>query len=117
MGFTVEEQDGIIVVCVEGERLDAHNSVELKEYLQKLQEKGPQRVVVDLGRVQFMDSSGIGALVAGFKGLRAAGGDLRLCCIASPVEAIFQLTRLYRVFPIYGGRREALESFRDKETT
>ncbi|MCU1534627.1 MAG: anti-sigma factor antagonist, partial [Glaciihabitans sp.] len=59
------------------------------------------RVVVDLTRVEFMDSSGLGALVSGMKAARLAGGDLRIASPTEQVKLVLQLTNMDRVLPAY----------------
>jgi anti-sigma B factor antagonist len=62
---------------------------------------GARRVVVDLGTVEFLDSTGLGVLVGAHKRLRAADGVLALVCTREPLLKIFRITALDQVFPIY----------------
>lgn len=72
--------------------------------------EGRNRVVVDLGAVEFMDSSGLGALIAGLKTARQAGGDLRIACVAPQVATVLQLTNLDRVLRSYDTVEGALDA-------
>ena len=73
---------------------------------------GQSRVLMDLGRVGYIDSSGMGAMVAAMKQARALGGDVRLCALQDDVRGIFELTRLARAMSIHTTRQEALSSWR-----
>ena len=72
MNITLENKDGSTLLRFHEERLDAHNSKELKDYLLELMEKGSKKLILDLSEVRFVDSSGLGALLSGHKnaGLR-----------------------------------------------
>jgi len=97
-----------LVLDVEEERIDAHNSGELKEIVLKLIEQGEINIVVRLGHVRFVDSSGLGALLSGFKNAAANSGKLVLSNIQPQVLSMFELTRLNRVFEIYTDSDEIL---------
>lgn len=111
MNIKREEQGNIVLVQVKEERLDAHNADELKQELGRLFEAGKTGVVVDLKEVRFIDSSGLGALVSGFKNASSRQADLKLSGMQSQVRSMFELTRLHRVFDIYTTMDEALASF------
>ena len=83
------------------ERIDAHNSGELKTYLMQLIESGENRIVVQLANVRFIDSSGLGALLSANKQIALKSGKFALTNIQKQVMSMFELTRLNRVFEIY----------------
>lgn len=111
MNIKREEQGAVVLIQVKEERLDAHNADELKQELNALFEAGKTSVVVDLKEVRFIDSSGLGALVSGFKNASARQAELKLSSLQSQVKSMFELTRLHRVFDIYNTMDEALASF------
>ncbi len=111
MQLTMTEQDDIIKISIQEERMDAHNSGELKEQMLQLFDEGKCNLIVDLSAVRFIDSSGLGALVSGFKNASAREGNLKLCCLQPQVRSMFELTRLHRVFEIFANHEEALASF------
>ena len=88
--------DGIGVVAPRG-RLNMVAARELRETLTRLVESGNPRIVVDLAETTFIDSSALGALVAGLKTARQAGGDLRIARPAESVMTVFRLTNLDKV--------------------
>jgi len=107
----IEEKGPAVLIEIKEERLDAHNSSEFKGQMLNLFEDGKNNIVVDLQEVRFIDSSGLGALVSGFKNASARNGNLRLCGLQPQVKSMFELTRLHRVFEIFPGSQEALASF------
>jgi anti-sigma B factor antagonist len=109
MTLISEIMAGTVVIHVNEERLDAHNSAELKLEFQKLFAAGSQNLLVDLKDVRFIDSSGLGALVSGFKNATTSQGNLRLAALQPQVKSMFELTRLHRVFDIYQTVADALE--------
>jgi len=111
MQLNIVEQDDIVNIAVEEERMDAHNSGDLKEQMLQLFDDGKCNLIINLGKVRFIDSSGLGALVSGFKNASARDGSLKLCCLQPQVQSMFELTRLHRVFEIYADADEALKSF------
>lgn len=111
MNIKREEQGNVVLVQVKEERLDAHNADELKLELANLFESGKNGIVVDLKEVRFIDSSGLGALVSGFKNASARQAELKLSGVQSQVKSMFELTRLHRVFDIYTTMDDALASF------
>ncbi len=88
------------VVEVAGE-IDVYTAPQLRERLINLVESGARQVVVDLGRVEFLDSTGLGVLVGALKRLRSAGGELTLVCAQERLLKIFRITGLDRVFTLY----------------
>jgi len=108
MNFTNETIQKTIVIHLNEERLDAHNSAELKVELQRLFESGNLAILIDLKNVRFIDSSGLGALVSGFKNATANQGSLKLSSLQPQVKSMFELTRLHRVFEIFPTTDDAL---------
>jgi anti-sigma B factor antagonist len=108
MNLMTETINNTVVIHVNEERLDAHNSADLKLEFLKLFESGSQHLLVDLKDVRFIDSSGLGALVSGFKNATSSHGNLRLAALQPQVKSMFELTRLHRVFEIYQTVADAL---------
>lgn len=111
MNLKLEENGKVMLVIVKEERLDAHNSEHLKQELSRLFGEGKTSVVVDLKEVRFIDSSGLGALVSGFKNASSRQASIKLSSLQSQVKSMFELTRLHRVFDIYTTIDEAIEAF------
>ena len=107
MDIDVTGSTGITVVAPQGD-LDMAAAEQMKRTLTGLLEEGKKKLLIDLGKVGYVDSSGMGALVASLKQARTAGGDLRLCALQDDVRAIFEMTRLNKAVTIHGSRTEAL---------
>jgi len=105
------EQFGEVSAVTVAEEMDSRNAQQAKDQFKGLVGDGKSQIVVDLTPLNFIDSSGLGALVTALKAARQAGGDVRLCGLSTPVKSIFELTRLYRVFDIFENRSEAVASF------
>lgn len=110
METTVELEAGVTIVAVSG-NLEAASATELGLRLDGLLAAGHQRFVIDLAGLRFMDSSGIAVLVRLFKRVRIGHGDVRLAGAQPPVEKIFRLVRLDRVFDLYADSELAVTSF------
>ena len=93
-------KDGIEVIDVQGE-IDMHTAPRLRELLIDLVSKGSYQLVVDLDKVGFLDSTGLGVLVGGLRRVRAHDGSLDLVCTQQRILKIFRITGLTEVFGIY----------------
>ncbi len=111
MGLTDEKgPNGVTVVRVEGQ-LVVGNRGELKEFIQKLLERGDRRFVLDFSGTGYIDSSGLGALVSLARKVREEGGDLRLSALNEDLRSLFELTKLDTLFAISDTPAQALASF------
>ncbi|MGA3106242.1 MAG: STAS domain-containing protein [Terriglobales bacterium] len=90
--------------------IGADRAVAFKETIGKLIERGERRIVLDLSSVEFIDSSGLGAILSVLKRL-GKDGELVVCGITPPVASMFKLTRMDRVFPVHETVEEALAAF------
>ena len=84
-----------------GGEIDVYTAPQLRERLIDMVESGDRRVVVDLARVEFLDSTGLGVLVGALKRLRGVDGELGLVCAQERLLKIFRITGLDRVFQLY----------------
>jgi anti-sigma B factor antagonist len=94
------------VVGVEGE-IDVYTAPKLREQLVELVNAGNYHLIVDMERVDFLDSTGLGVLVGGLKRVRAHDGSLRLVCTQERILKIFRITGLTKVFPIHESVKDA----------
>lgn len=109
MNLNQEKINGYAVLFIKEDRIDAHNSGELKETILHLIEQGEVKIIVQLEQVRFIDSSGLGALLSGYKNAAAKSGKLAIANMQQQVLSMFELTRLNRVFEIYADLNEAFE--------
>ncbi|MCB0122244.1 MAG: STAS domain-containing protein [Caldilineaceae bacterium] len=109
MELQVQSQNSVTILKIDG-RLDSHTMTALRERIDGIVAKPTPRVVVDLTKVSFLDSSGLATLVYGMKNCREGGGDLCLSNPAQPVRLILELTRLDKAMEIYPTTVEAVAS-------
>ena len=110
MLVTSRSIDNLIVVAPEG-RCDRRTAPALTEWFEGATRSGASRIIVDMGGITFMDSTGLATLIRFMKQCRAAGGDLYLANLQQPVRIIFELTRLDSAFVIYPTVDVAVDSF------
>jgi anti-sigma B factor antagonist len=104
------EGDEVLVLELREAALDMGNARDFRDAAHELiQERS--RVVLDMAEVRFVDSSGLGALISCLRQVRGNQGDMKLCAMSKPVRALFELTRMHRVFNIIETRDEAVRSF------
>ncbi|MBW4054748.1 MAG: STAS domain-containing protein [Proteobacteria bacterium] len=111
MDIKTEHTEGITVLFIREDRLDANNSEELKVELHRLFDTGTKDLILDLKEILFIDSSGLGVLVSGYKNASTVHGSLKLSNLQSQVRSMFELTRLHRVFDIFTTVDDALQSY------
>ena len=97
------------VITVNEDRIDAAVALSFKEKMREATEDGPNVVILDLSNVQFVDSSGLGAIVASMKSM-GPGRKLALANMTPTVEKVFRLTRMDSVFSIFSSLEEALSA-------
>jgi len=100
----------ITVLKIAG-RIDTHSVYRLRQQLSHAVEGTARNVILDLGGVDFIDSSGLAAIVQGMKQCRAADGDLRLCKPPQSVRMVLELTRLDKALDVFPTQEGALLSF------
>jgi anti-sigma B factor antagonist len=115
MQLTCEKRGEVAVCAVPVEELDASNTAEFKREIAPVLEANG-KVVLDLSRVRFVDSSGLGAFISCLRKLNAKGGDLKLSGMSTSVRGVFELVRMHRVFDILPTREDAVRAFERVQT-
>jgi anti-sigma B factor antagonist len=110
VNLETDERESATILHVQEGRIDAHNAADLKIAIAGLV-AAKRNVLIDLSRVEFMDSSGLSALISGLKSANALGGSVKLSGLRPHVKSMFELTRLHRVFEIFSEADEAAQSF------
>lgn len=105
--LSIETIDGILIVRVEERRLDASKAPAFKDEVNQALGEGVTRLVLDLGQVEFIDSSGLGVVVSVLKRL-GPSGNLAIANANSAVRRLFSLTRMDRVFTLYDSPQAAV---------
>src|SRR5712692_299512 len=110
MDIDVSEIGRITVVAPRGD-VDMAVADDLRVRLTELVDQGRGHLVLDLGSVMYIDSSGLGALVAAMKHARAAGGDIKVCALESDVRSLFEMTRLTKIISVHATRQDAVAAW------
>jgi anti-sigma B factor antagonist len=104
--------DGITVVDLSGRITLGEGSVVLRDAVRDLLAKGEKKILLNLGNVTYIDSSGIGELVSAFTTVRNQGGELKLLNLTKKVHDLLQITKLYTVFDVKDDEAAAISSFK-----
>lgn len=116
MNFNVSERYNCVVLEFKGNVMGGPDAVSLNEKLHELIEEEKTNVVADLGKVKFMNSSGLGMLIGGLTTMRKAGGDLRIANATDKIESLLVITKLITVFKHYKSLDEAVESYENSDS-
>lgn len=100
MDIDTEDKNGLRIVRVLADRIDAAVAIRFKDAVRETSADAPPRVILDLGQVSFIDSSGLGAIVAAMK-LLPKGTTMELAGLTEAVDKVFRMTRMDSVFTIH----------------
>jgi anti-sigma B factor antagonist len=109
--ITVREVDGIGVVGLDGRVVLGDESNALREQVKKMLAAGKKKIVLNMDNVTYIDSAGLGALVAAHHSARTQGASLKLSNLGSKFQEILQVTKLLTVFEVYDSEAAAISSF------
>lgn len=110
MDIQVREVGSVVILDINGE-IDLYNAPEIKENIKSQMEQGKNQIIINLDKVSYIDSSGIGVLISSLSNLKKAGGGLKIIHVYASVRKVFELTKLTSFFDIYDSEQEALAAF------
>ncbi|MFU8860619.1 MAG: STAS domain-containing protein [Cyclonatronaceae bacterium] len=113
MKYDISEKYNCAVIELNGNVLGGPHADKFREDLHNLIQQGRKNVIVDIGKVKFMNSSGLGILIGGLTTMRNAGGDLRICRADKKVESLLMVTHLTTIFKHYKTLDEAVQSYNE----
>jgi anti-sigma B factor antagonist len=113
MNYNVDERYNAVVITLKGNVMGGPDGAKLHDTLHELRENGKKNVIVDLSKVKFMNSSGLGMLISGMTTMRNAGGDLRLANVADRIQSLLIITKLITVFKHFDSIEEAVQSYEE----
>ena len=108
---TTRQVDGVTIVDMSGRITLGEGSVILRDIIRELIGKGERRLLLNLGDVTYIDSSGIGELVSAYTAVRKEGGELKLLNLTKKVHDLLQITKLYTVFDVKDDEAAAIAAF------
>lgn len=109
---STRQVDGVTIMDLSGRITLGEGSVVLRDNVRDLLTKGEKKILLNLGDVTYIDSSGIGELVSAFTTVRNAGGELKLLNLTKKVHDLLQITKLYTVFDVKDDEAVAIGSFK-----
>ena len=108
---STHQSDGIAVVGLRGRITLGEGTEALRDTVRDLLSKGQNRILLNLGEVNYIDSSGIGELVSAFTAAKKQGGEVKLLNLTKKVHDLLQITKLYTVFDVKDDEASAVASF------
>jgi anti-sigma B factor antagonist len=111
MKIAKREVDHVTIVDLDGRIVLGDETEQLRSAVRELIAKGKKKIILNLAGVDYIDSSGVGELVASFTAVRNAGGELKLLNLTQKVHDVLNVTKLYTVFDIKDDEFKAVKSF------
>ncbi|WP_419806975.1 STAS domain-containing protein [Terriglobus sp.] len=111
MKVSTRQVDGVTILDLSGRITLGEGSVTLRDAIRDLINKGEKHMLVNLGDVSYIDSSGLGELVSAYTSVKNAGGELKLLNLTKKVHDLLQITKLYTVFDVKDDEASAVGSF------
>ncbi len=111
MKASTRQVDGVTIIDLSGRITLGEGSVVLRDAIRDVVAAGNKKILLNLGDVTYIDSSGIGELVSTFTSVRNQGGELKLLNLTKKVHDLLQITKLYTVFDIKDDEAQAVGSF------
>jgi len=110
MGLRIEMKNDLAICHIDGE-IDINTSPDIKKSLDKLLSKKVVKIIINLTKVSYVDSSGLATLVEILKNMRSYGGKMKISNMSPKVKSLFEITKLDRLFDIVPDEQEAINTF------
>ena len=111
MKVQTRQVDGVTILDLSGQIKLGEGSVTIRDAVRDLLAKGQKKVLLNMGEISYIDSSGVGELVSAFTTVRNAGGEMKLLNLTKRVHDVLQITKLYTVFDIWDDETRAITAF------
>lgn len=111
MTLHTRQVDGVTILDLSGRIVLGEGSIQLRNSIKELVNKGQKHILLNLSDVNYIDSSGLGELVSAYTTVRNAGGELKLLGLTKKVHDLLQITKLYTVFDVKDDEATAVSSF------
>jgi anti-sigma B factor antagonist len=109
--LTARHVGDVIVIDAAGRITLGEGASAFRDMLRDLAAKGDKKILLNLGEVSYIDSSGIGEMVSGFTTLTNHGGQLKLMGLSKRIKDLLQITKLYTVFEVFDDEADGIRSF------
>lgn len=110
MAVKIEPKNGIAVCYIDGE-IDINSSPAIKKSFDKLLSSKAPKLVINLAKVTYVDSSGLATMVEILKNMKSYGGRMRLACMSPKIKSLFEITKLEKLFEILADEETAISNF------
>ncbi len=111
MKLTSREENGVVILEPKGKIMGGPDATILHDQLHDLIAHDKKKVIIDLSKVEWMNSTGLGILISGLTTLRNNGGELKLARVTDKIESLLTITKLITVFESFDDVEEAVKSF------
>jgi anti-sigma B factor antagonist len=111
MKVAIRQVDGITILDLSGRITLGEGSITLRDSVRDVLAKGSKKILLNLGQITYIDSSGIGELVSAFTSVKNGGGELKLLNLTQKVHDLLQITKLYTVFDVWDNEASAITAF------
>ncbi len=109
--FKTRQVDGVSIMDLSGRVTLGEGSVTLRDAVRDILGKGSKKILLNLGEVDYIDSSGLGELVSAYTAVKNQGGEMKLLNLTKKVKDLLQITKLYTVFDVMDDEAAAVASF------
>lgn len=111
MKIKERKRDGVAIIELSGKLMGGPDAETIDETIKTLLHEGVKNIVVNLEKVRWVNSTGLGILISGYTTVKKSGGELKLLKVSDRIENIFIVSKLYTVFESFDNEDEAIRSF------
>jgi anti-sigma B factor antagonist len=111
MNIKEHKRDGVVILKISGKLMGGPDAISFDETLKTLLHEGSQNIIVDMGNISWINSTGLGILISGYSTIRKSGGELKLLNVSDRIQSIFMVSKLHTVFSTYSNEDDAVNSF------
>ncbi len=111
MKIDQREKYGAVILDLSGKLMGGPEADKFQDIFKKLLEEDKKNVLVNLEKVSWVNSTGLGILISGYTAMRKGGGNLKLLNVSDRIESILMVTKLATIFEVYNDEDEAIKSF------
>ncbi len=111
MQINEQRQGDVAVIALKGKLMGGPETQAIHEKIKELAENKVSKVVIDLGKVKWMNSSGLGAIMGSLTTMKSSGGDLKLANVTDKVKSLFMITKLVTLFDTHDSVDAAVDAF------
>lgn len=111
MKYKIREREGVVIIDLSGKLMGGSDAEIFKECIYDLLENGKKKIIVNLGKVTWINSAGVGILITGYTTMRKKEGDLKLLNVSEKIKSILYVTKLNLIFECYESEEDAVKSY------